>query len=75
MVALWLLCGRYVVSRPFLCGFNVIVIIIYVVAIFLIYGCYVVVWLLLNGCYAFDMRLLCGCYAIATLGSIEIHWD
>ena len=78
-VALWLICGWYVVDMwslwrcfvgtwKLLCCF-------YAVAMRLICGCYAVDMQLLCGCYVVAMQLPWGCYTIADpFGSIGIHW-
>ena len=64
-----------------ICGFNVVAIIIYVVATWLICVCYMVAMWLLWGCNVVDMWLLCSFYVVAIgihfdpLGSNGINWN
>ena len=47
-----------------LSGFFIVAIMIYVVAMWLLYGSYVVVKWLVCSCYTVAMWLFCGCYAV-----------
>ena len=59
MVAMWLLCGYYVVA---MCLVDICC---YVVVMQLLCGCNVVVMWLICGCYVVVLWLLCGCYVVS----------